>query len=240
MRRKFEEGRAFADESQKSSPKDPYAAVALAEIALLTKDYPVAIKHLEQVHSAENPHPLVLRRLAQAKLQSRDFPGAAVLFQLGTEKDPDNKAWWQGLAACYLGVDEQEKLTPVLEHLAELDYDSPGPRLKLAQQALARGDYAQTIRSARQVLYISVMDAEAHALLAQGYAGLNQWDRALTEWVITHAVDQEQEDALAAFEKLPEEIPADQRASVYKVASELAREFDDLPAVKTLAEALTD
>ena len=87
--------------------------------------------------------------LAKLELEASQFGAAAELYELGIEKLkidrfalPESDSWLKGLAAAQLKLGQTEKLTRTLEQLARLDGDDSTIRVKLAELAASRNDFA--------------------------------------------------------------------------------------------------
>jgi tetratricopeptide (TPR) repeat protein len=156
----------------------------MANLELRSEDVPAAIGWLEPALDKNDPHPQVLELLADLRLKQKEYEAAAALYELGLKHDPDHVPWLKGLATAFLKTFEDEKLKPVLERLATADGDNASVRKKLAQMALENEEFADVLRYARLALQIDVMDVETHQILARGYAGLKQFDKAVEEWEV--------------------------------------------------------
>jgi len=159
--------RKWADAALEIQPKQQLAAYVLARLLLSIGDAKGALARLEESLNREQPQPNLLSLLAGLKLRSRDYKAAEELYELGAKKFPDDLQWNKLLAAVYLQSKQDEKLAGALASMVKVDYDNAVLCKKLAQLAAKRNDHAETLRWANQTLHIDVMDAEAHALLAQ-------------------------------------------------------------------------
>jgi len=125
-----------------------------------------------------------LALLAGLKLRAEDFNAAAELYELGAKNDPQNAKWLKSLAAVYLKAGDDEKLGSVLTKLAEADPDDLPVRKKLAQLAVAAGDWPDAARWTLEGLHIQVMDAELHAWRAEAFAGQGNAPAAAGEYAV--------------------------------------------------------
>jgi tetratricopeptide (TPR) repeat protein len=233
---KRKEARKIALAALEENKAEPLAAVVMANLELRSEDVPAAVDWLEAALDRNDPHPKVLDLLAELRLKQDEFAQAADLFELGLKHDPEHIPWLKGLATAHLKTFEYEKLKPVLERLVVSDGDNAPVRKKLAQMALENEEFADAVRYARLALYIDVLDIETHRVLAQGYSGLKQFDKAVDEWTTAlalkpDAIDVEVEvaraeaaagkkqAALSRLEKLLEREPA--YAPAHKLRDEI-------------------
>lgn len=183
-----QDARDMAEKAANLNPKEPLAAVTLAELELLGKDTAAAIMLLEAVFDDANPHPRVLGLLGKLCLQTGRFEDAANIFELGRDKFGGGKfqfaetdEWSKGLIAAYLKLKQQDKLKALLESIAKLDADDVTVRKKLASIAVESEDWAGAKRWGTEALQIDVKDVVVHELLAQAYEKLGDKKRAERE-----------------------------------------------------------
>lgn len=183
-----EDARDMAEKAANLNPKEPMAAVVLAELELLGKDTKTATSLLEAVFDDANPHPRVLGLLGKLCLQSGRFEDASHLFELGREKFGGGKfqfaetdEWSKGLVAAYVKLKQDDKLKTLLESMAKLDGDDPTVRKKLASMALEAEDWANAKRWAMEAVQIDVKDVAVHEMLAQAFEKLGDKKRAERE-----------------------------------------------------------
>ncbi|HEY2251477.1 MAG TPA: tetratricopeptide repeat protein, partial [Planctomycetaceae bacterium] len=205
---KRKDARKIALEALDKNKSEPLAAVVMARLELRSEDAPAAIEWLTPALDRKDPHPRVLELLAELRFKQDDFAQAAELFALGMQHDPDHIPWLKGLAASLRKASENEKLKPVLERLVIVDGDDPAPRRMLAGMALDQEEFAEAVRYARLALQIDVLNVETHRILALGYAGLKQYEQAVSEWSIALQLkpgEREFEVELARVKKLRDE-----------------------------------
>jgi len=186
--RRRNQARELATVAIEKNPAEPLAAVVLAQLELLGRDFDDAAGYLEPAFNRNDPHPGVLGLLAKVRLMQRRPQDAADLYELGREKlgvgkfaMPQSDEWLKGLAAAYLQLGQKERLEDVLTMIARLDGDSASVRKKLAELADERGDLNAAAKWATEVLQIDVADVSAHQLLARYYASTGDDRRARRE-----------------------------------------------------------
>ena len=189
--RQTKEARQLAEATLETTPTEPFAAATMAVLAMRAEDTKGAMAVLEPALDRIQPNPIVLRLLAKLKLDQEEFKDAAALYELAVKLDPNNKVWLQGLGLAYGKSGAADKLEGVLKRLVDLDYESAGPRKKLAAMLLERKDYAQAVRYGRLALHIDVMDPEVHRVLGQAYAELKQVEQAIDEYSAVIELDAE-------------------------------------------------
>lgn len=190
-----EDARDMAEKAANLNPKEPLAAVVLAELELLGKDTKTATSLLEAVFDDAKPHPRVLGLLGKLCLQEGRFEDASHLFELGREKFGGGKfhftetdEWSKGLVAAYVKLKQDDKLQELLESMARLDGDDPTVRKKLASMALEAGDWKAAQRWATEAVQIDVKDVAVHEMLAQAYEKLGDKKRAEREQRVLKAL----------------------------------------------------
>ncbi len=186
--RRRNQARELASQAIEKNPAEPVAAVVLAQLEMLGRDFADAAGYLEPALDRETPHPDVLGLLAKVRLMQRRPQEAADLSELGREKlgigrfaMPQSDEWLKGLAAAYLQLDQKERLEEVLTMIARLDGDSASVRKKLAELADDRGDLKTAAKWAAEVLQIDVTDVAAHEVLARAYEAADDARRARQE-----------------------------------------------------------
>jgi len=185
--RRRQKARELAEEARRINAREPLAAVVLAELDLLGRDFAGAAELLYGALDESSPHPEVVMLLARIRLMQRQPEEAARLYEvLGSSSSsagtlPGSDARLKGLAACYVQTGETDRLRQVLETLASLDGDDASVRKKLAQLAVDRGDVAAAEKWAVEALHIDVMDSGLHQVLASVYAERGDADRATRE-----------------------------------------------------------
>jgi Tfp pilus assembly protein PilF len=120
-------------------------------------------KNLDPAH----PQPNALELLAELEFKAKDYAEAARWDELGQRLDAVNPQWTRALARVYRESGETEKYEAALRRLAEADVDDLDSRLKLADRALKRKDFAAAGRWAGEALEIDVENAKARQVLAE-------------------------------------------------------------------------
>jgi cellulose synthase operon protein C len=168
------QARELAEQALEKNPREPLAAVVLAELDLLASDLNGAAAFLETAFDEQQPNARVLGLLARVRLMQAQPKEAARLYEIGRTKFridqsylPKSGEWLKGLAAAYVQLGENDKLKNVLEAIARLDGDNPVVRRKLAQLAADKGDVVEAGRWAKEALHIDVTDPETHQILAK-------------------------------------------------------------------------
>ena len=200
--RQTKEARQLAEATLEKSPHEPLSAATMAVLALRAEDTKGALAVLEPALDRAKPNTVVLRLLAKLKLDREEFAEAASLYELAVKLDPNNKVWLQGLGLAYGKSGANDKLEGVLKQLVDLDYESAGPRKKLATLMLERKEFAEAVRYGRLALHIDVMDADVHRVLAQAYAELKQPDKAIDEYSAVIELDADDVETPITLAKL--------------------------------------
>ena len=182
------QARALAEQALEKNPREPLAAVVLAELELLGRDVDGAVVFLEAAFDEEKPNDRVLGLLAKLRLMQDQPEEAARLYELGRKEFkidqaylPQSGEWLKGLAAAYIQLGEDTKLKGVLESIANLDGDNPVVRRKLAQLADDKGNVVEAGRWAKEALHIDVTDPETHRILAKLHDHEGRSEKAATE-----------------------------------------------------------
>ena len=182
------QARALAEQALEKNPREPLAAVVLAELALLGRDVDEAVVFLEAAFDEEKPNDRVLGLLAKLRLMQAQPEEAARLYELGRTRFkidqaylPQSGEWLKGLAAAYIQTGEDEKLKGVLASIANLEGDNPVVRRKLAQLADDKGNVVEAGRWAKEALQIDVADPETHRILARLHDHEGQKEKAERE-----------------------------------------------------------
>lgn len=192
------QARELAEQALEKNPREPLAAVVLAELELLGRDVDEAVVFLEAAFDEEKPNDRVLGLLAKLRLMQAQPEEAARLYQLGREKFqidqaylPQSGEWLKGLAAAYIQLGDGVKLKGVLESIANLDGDNPTVRQKLAQLADDKGNVVEAGRWAKEALQIDVTDPETHRILAKLHDHKGQNEKAAREREIARQLQAE-------------------------------------------------
>ena len=168
---------------------EPLAATVMASLELRAEDSDSAAEFLETALDRENPHPRVLELLARIRFLQDRFDESAELYELGREKFPRSTDWLKGLAAAYLESGSDDKLKNVLIELARHDADNFTIRKKLAEMTFKKRQFKEARDHARSALYIDVLDADIHRILATANAELGKYERAIREFEVGLQLD---------------------------------------------------
>ncbi|MFT5325720.1 MAG: tetratricopeptide (TPR) repeat protein [Planctomycetaceae bacterium] len=190
--------RELAEQALEKNPREPLAAVVLAELELLARDVDEAVAFLEAAFDEQEPNARVLGLLAKLRLLQAQPEEAARLYELGRTKFeidqsylPQSGEWLKGLAAAYIQLGEDDKLKNVLESIANLDGDNPVVRRKLAQLADDKGNVVEAGRWAKEALQIDVTDPETHRILAKLHDHEGRTEKAAREREIAEMLEAE-------------------------------------------------
>ncbi|MFN0055018.1 MAG: tetratricopeptide repeat protein [Planctomycetales bacterium] len=232
------DARKLAETVLETHPAEPLAAVVMAQLALRGEDPQAAIARLEPALDRTQPHPLVLGLLAELQFKQGQYDAAIALYEQGLTHDPSHLPWLKGLAASLLKAGRTDELRAVLEKLSVTDGDDAPVRQKLAEMALAREDFAATVRYARMALHIDVLDVDTHCLLAKGYAGLARHDQAAAEWTV--ALELKPDDPKLTVELAQSEAAAGHTQAAEKRLRTLLEQHPDFEPAQAALQSLAD
>jgi tetratricopeptide (TPR) repeat protein len=190
-----------AEQALALDPREPLANVVLAESASEDGDAAAGLERLIGGFNADDPHPVLLAKLGSLAFNAGDLAKSAEFFEMGVQTFPLEDEFWKGLTVAYLSLGADDKVGPILTELAQRDSDNREVRRKLAQLALTSKDFDNALRWAREVLFIDLDDADAHALLGQAWLGKGDSEKSRQE--LTRALAQD-DACLAAFVGLAE------------------------------------
>lgn len=123
----------------------PASADASTQLALLyfdIGDYRSAIDLLSKV-TAENDDPELLRALAAAYEQVRDYPAAARAYARALQRDPDNPAFRKGLAESLLFSRQYDQALEQFQGIVEDEPRDAEAHVRLSQIYRAQRKYAE-------------------------------------------------------------------------------------------------
>ena len=183
-RGKFRRGRELATRVLKANPKQPRAAEALALLSRKVEDHESVIKVLKPLGEQEPPDLRILRLLASAYVETKQYDEAVKLYERARRVEPQSPRWVAGLARVYALSNDDARLAQMLEHLVRMDGDDAVARRKLADLALQRKDYAEALRFGRMALEIDVFNPAVHRDVARAYAGLKKTGKAVGEMAV--------------------------------------------------------
>lgn len=235
-RKNFPEARRWALEAQKMEDRQPAAAYVLARLQLSIGDTQAALGLLEKGLDEKQPQEDLLALLAAMKLQAGELDAAERFHELGLRHFPGSDRWLKGLARIYLQKDAADRLPPVLERLAELEPGSVSIRKKLAELALAKGDFVSARRWARELIHLDLRDAEAHAQLAAAARGLRELPLAAEEYETAVSLSPQMRDWRWAWANVLAEL--ERKDDARQVAEDLRGQDADYPGLDALLEKL--
>ncbi|MEX0679020.1 MAG: tetratricopeptide repeat protein [Pirellulales bacterium] len=235
-RRNYPEARRLADAALAIEPKNQLAQYVRARLHLLVGENKEALARLEESLDREHPQKNLLALLAGLKLASEDFKAAADLYELGAKNEPQSAKWLKSLAAVYLKSGDDKKLAGVLLKLAEADPDDLPVRKKLAQLALAAGDWPAAQRWTLEGLHVQVMDAELHAWRGEAFGGQGNAAEAAKEYAV--AVELNPDDAKSRLALARSLVKADQPAEAKAALEELLKRDPSHSEAKKMLESL--
>jgi tetratricopeptide (TPR) repeat protein len=235
-RKNFPEARRWADMALDRDPKNALAHYVRARLHLLVGENQRALATLEQALDRTNPQPQVLALLAGLKFKAQDYTTAADLYEQGAKHDPRADKWLKSLAAVYLKSGEQVKLVPVLKQLVARDADDLPMRKKLAQLALAAGDFREAERWSLEGIRIYVLDPQLHRWRAEALAGLMRPAEAAREYAVCVELDAGALDVRLAQAKM--HVQAGQTTEARAVLTELLRRDGEFDGARQLLESL--
>jgi len=186
----------------KIDPQQPLAAYVMARLYLSIGDAKTAIETLAEIDLEKRPQSNAIALLAGIRLKQGDFAAAEKLYLLGEKHAPHPDKWLKLLARVHLAAKDDEKLTPILTQLAELDNDNVNMPLKLAQLSQARKDFPAMQRWARRAMEANIQEAKAHALLAEALAEQEKWEAAIKEYEVSVELAPEMDEWRAALKDL--------------------------------------
>ncbi|REK24405.1 MAG: hypothetical protein DWQ45_04185 [Planctomycetota bacterium] len=195
----------IAKAANEADPTQPEAAYVLARFAIAKQNDERAIELLQTALDEKDPHGDVLAQLARLRLDARADEEAARLYQIGVNRFPLEDRYWHGLALALWRMDETDRLRPVLETLAERDFDNPAFRKKLAEIALAEARYEDAIAWGMQALYIDIEDVDVHQTLAEAYLHADQPEKARRELEAVLTLDPRNEQASTMLKTLEDQ-----------------------------------
>ncbi len=181
-RESYAKARRQAEAALKLKPKQPLAGYVMARLYLEFGEGRKAYEILQDSLDEQAPHPKVLELLAAMKLRLKDVAGAEKLFLLARKANPQESKWLKALRKLYFKTGQTEKLTPLLEEIAENDADDFESRKALAQISLNAGDLPAARLWANQANEVNVMDAEIHRVLGEASLAAKQPKQAAEEF----------------------------------------------------------
>ncbi|RUL81329.1 tetratricopeptide repeat protein [Tautonia sociabilis] len=218
-RRDYKSARPFAEKALELEPHQPLASYVMARVMMLIGDEAKALELLTPALDEERPNERVVDLLAELTMKAGDLEEAARLYELARRDDPLNSKWLAGLARVHLRLGDEAAFLGDLAQLAENDSDDLAVRKVLAERHLARGEFEEAARWAKDCLHIDVNDPKAHVVLGDALMGLDRPGEAVREFEVAlglepedaEAIRRKREQALAAS-GAPEDSGADEPA----------------------------
>ena len=174
--------RSIAKKVLQQDPTQPVAAFVVATLLVRDDTLDEAAKVLEPALNNEHPNQPLLELFLHVRLKQNRPDEALSLCQIGREHFPDNSDWWKGTAAAAKLTGDNTRRREALVNLANLDADDPAPCKALAEMALAENHFGESLKYAKRMLQIDVLDADVHRLLGESLRGLGQYPRAIAEF----------------------------------------------------------
>lgn len=222
--------------AQELDAKQPLAAYVLARLQIKIGDNDAARDLLLAVHDDAQPNERVIGLLAAIDLEREDFAAAEKYYRLGLKHFAPRDKWLKALAKVLLKTGEDQGLAKVLEELALIEYDNATLRKKLAQLAAAREDWPAAERWARDVLFIDIADAEAHAQVAAARVNQQKWPGAVAEY--TTAIELDPDIPAWRMALADAHLAAGQKDDARKVLQKLIEVEPDYPGADVMLEQL--
>lgn len=201
LRRKLDEAEALAEKVLMADPKQPTAALVLAQIRLVQKEEEIALDILERAYDPEQPHRKLWMLLGKLQMKLDQEKSALQLFLKSEEAFPDDPQWLRGLAQAAEALNETATLKEALERIAALDAESVAERLQRAEIALAEQDYTHAVKYAHLALQVDVLNVAIHRTLARGYVGLENYPAAIPEYEVALSLKPGDEELLQELNK---------------------------------------
>jgi predicted Zn-dependent protease len=193
-RRDYKAARPFADKALGIQKHHPLASYVKARLLQSIGDDDAALELLRPALDPKAPNERVVDLLAELEMKAGRLDEAEKLYEIAREGDPYHSKWIAGLARVHLRQQKREKLLEDLAMLANNDADDLDVRKTLAEQHLARKDYEQAIKWARECLYIQVYDPTFHVTLADAQLGAGQPAEAVGEYRVALELEPKRPD----------------------------------------------
>ena len=178
------EARAVAEKAIAKNPKEPLVAYVMAKLSLLANDDAAATKYLTAAHDKSKPSLPVLRLLADLKLKDGKTAESIELLELGRKTFPYDESLMLSLARAYIKLDENDKLFDVLVAVSDRNFDDASIRKRLMELSFAKKDYKAVAKWGREVLFIDVLNVDAHRLLGLAYRELKDYKKSTREYTV--------------------------------------------------------
>ena len=167
---RIEEARDLVDGSLARAGTEPDLYETAGRIAMMRKDYAAAARHFQDAHDLAFANLRYRELLGEAQLLAGEYAYAVETFaQLLAIKDYQPGATTYGLLGdAYMALGRHVDARNAYAKMADVNPNSAGAWVNVAQASLALGDNDRAIRSARAALSLEVDNPDAALVL--GYA----------------------------------------------------------------------
>lgn len=217
--KKRDEARKLAETVLKKDPTQPVAASVIGTLLIREEKFDEASKVLTAALDRTHPNKQVLELLMRSRLKQNEPAIVFELCELGRQHFPYESDWWKGTAAAAKLTGENDKRREALKMLTIIEADDPAPRKSLAEMALADRNFDEALKYARMTLHIDVLDADVHRYLAEAFAGLKQYPRAITEYETALELQPRQPDLQLGLAEIY--VAVDRKADARKLITEV-------------------
>lgn len=159
--------------ARKVSPGDPLASHSLAALAIKKSNYKQAQKYYEEVLEKNENHLSTLLRLASLKALQRDESAMVAWLKQASTAHPKAVQPKVLLGHYYLSQNMPEQIPVLLSDLDESQKNQPAVLEVLAKAHLEQREFYEAKSALEKVIERRFSWAQAHFLLAQAFAGLN-------------------------------------------------------------------
>ncbi len=222
-RNDYAQARKSAAAALSTTPRHQKASYVLARIRMVVGEEEAALDLLNGALDRQAPDVDLLTLLASLRFKAGEYDEAERLYTLGAEKFPYDVKWRKALAKTYLVTKNEARLAGALESLAAADPDDLLVRKKLAQLALARGDFASARRWAEEALFCDVQDVEAHRMFGEALAADGRAAEAVAEFEAAVTLEADDPELWAGLVRSAKAAKNDEAA---RRASERLRKLD--------------
>ena len=184
LKKRFREARRLAEQALGVDDSHANANGVMAELFFAVGEDRKAWGYLNKGILAKDAPVDLIAMAADRKLADKDYLAAETYFEQGQLAHPKDPRWNRGLARVYLATGNDTKLIPVLAIIADRSPNKVSMAKKLAILTLKVGDYAAAEKWANRVIQVDVMDAMAHAQLAEAFAGQGKKTKAQREYKV--------------------------------------------------------
>lgn len=235
-RRRPEQAKELAEKALAKHPKHPAACLAMARACQAAGQVDRAVQLLEAALDPAAPDIRMLGLLGELKLQAGDAAQAIELLQQGAKLAPANPTWNRLLADAYGKTGDVDKQLALLERLAEQEADDFAIRMRLAQAAFDKRDFAAAAHWAEQAVYVDVLDPAIHRLWGDALAAQNDHAAAIDELETALTLDPNLNSARMSLARVY--AAAKQPAKARETLQTLLAAEPDHPGAAELLESL--